>query len=313
MSRAVLLILLLVSIAAGQTVQYGGRLYNGPVCRNPRCAMCNQIKAMQAQARMRVVQPTFAPIATQVIETSEAGTAELDADAITEALALLRLGPGDVFADIGCGRGHVLIEAVRRYGCRAVGIEIDAGKYRQAEAAVDAAERSGKIPAGSIDLVLGDARQWNPAGVTKAIAYLWPDTLSEVWPAVSSIPLVVVPYHDVPGVAPTRTVGAMAVYEADQWEPTIALAQAEAPTQTLPKAPAARKYPRVLVVVTDTAICAPCRRLAPELRKLRDTVVVEVRQLTGFPRIPTLIYHGHVRTGYATSVDIEQWMTEAEK
>jgi len=36
---------------------------------------------------------------------------------------LAKLGPDDVFVDVGCGDGRVAIEAALRYGCRAIGIE----------------------------------------------------------------------------------------------------------------------------------------------------------------------------------------------
>lgn len=44
-------------------------------------------------------------------------------------LTLAEVGPGDVVYDLGCGDGRLVITAARRYGARAVGIEIDPLRY----------------------------------------------------------------------------------------------------------------------------------------------------------------------------------------
>ncbi|KAF1322687.1 Rna methyltransferase, partial [Globisporangium splendens] len=52
------------------------------------------------------------------------------------ALEMLCIAPDDVFYDIGCGDGRLVIEAARTHGIRAVGIEIDAARAAQATHAV---------------------------------------------------------------------------------------------------------------------------------------------------------------------------------
>ena len=44
-------------------------------------------------------------------------------------LTLAAVQPGDVVFDLGCGDGRVIITAARRFGARAVGIEIDPLRY----------------------------------------------------------------------------------------------------------------------------------------------------------------------------------------
>jgi len=51
---------------------------------------------------------------------------------IDDILRIAGLKPGDVFYDLGCGDGRVLLEAARKYKVRAVGIEIDPGLCRTA-------------------------------------------------------------------------------------------------------------------------------------------------------------------------------------
>lgn len=43
----------------------------------------------------------------------------------------------DIICDIGCGDGRVLIEAVKRYGVDAVGVDIDPFKIKEAQQAAD--------------------------------------------------------------------------------------------------------------------------------------------------------------------------------
>lgn len=55
------------------------------------------------------------------------------------ALELLDVTTNDVFYDVGCGDGRLVIHAAQRYGARAVGIEIDRDRAQQARDAVEAA------------------------------------------------------------------------------------------------------------------------------------------------------------------------------
>jgi SAM-dependent methyltransferase len=48
---------------------------------------------------------------------------------IFRMLKLAELQPGEVVYDLGCGDGRVLITAVRRFGARAVGVELDLSRY----------------------------------------------------------------------------------------------------------------------------------------------------------------------------------------
>jgi SAM-dependent methyltransferase len=50
-------------------------------------------------------------------------------DKVHKMLVMAGAGPGDVVYDLGCGDGRALVAAVRTYGARAVGIEIDPLRY----------------------------------------------------------------------------------------------------------------------------------------------------------------------------------------
>jgi predicted RNA methylase len=44
-------------------------------------------------------------------------------------LKMAEVGPDDLVYDLGCGDGRMIVTATRRYGSRAVGIEIDPLRY----------------------------------------------------------------------------------------------------------------------------------------------------------------------------------------
>lgn len=46
-------------------------------------------------------------------------------DVVDRMLEIANPTPADVLYDLGCGDGRIVITAVRRYGCRAVGIDLD--------------------------------------------------------------------------------------------------------------------------------------------------------------------------------------------
>jgi hypothetical protein len=48
---------------------------------------------------------------------------------VRKMLEMAEVGPHDVVYDLGCGDGRVIVTAARRYGARAVGIEIDPLRY----------------------------------------------------------------------------------------------------------------------------------------------------------------------------------------
>jgi predicted RNA methylase len=48
---------------------------------------------------------------------------------VHKMLAMAEVGPGDLVYDLGCGDGRLIVAAARRYGARAVGIEIHPLRY----------------------------------------------------------------------------------------------------------------------------------------------------------------------------------------
>jgi SAM-dependent methyltransferase len=60
-------------------------------------------------------------------------------------LEMAEVGPGDVVYDLGCGDGRLIILAARRYGARAVGIEIDPLRYAWCQALITVLGLRGRV------------------------------------------------------------------------------------------------------------------------------------------------------------------------
>lgn len=209
MGRYQLGLILVAALAASANAQaiWNGRIYSGRVCSSGNCAMCNSIQYQLSQARIIELTPP------------EPELANLSADQITDVLAMLRLTEDDVFADVGCGDGRLLIAAARRYGCRAVGIEIDETIAQQAYDAVKRLEREGILEPGQVQVFHGDAAKWDmPKDVSKGVAYLFPETLEHLSGLLGKIPHLVTPFHEIPGREAAAKVREYYVYVAPKIE-----------------------------------------------------------------------------------------------
>ncbi|MFT5683789.1 MAG: SAM-dependent methyltransferase [Myxococcota bacterium] len=77
--------------------------------------------------------------------------APLSADRADRLLDLLDLPDGASVMEVGCGRGELLLRLVSRWGCSAVGVDVD-------EAAITAAQEAASKRALSVDFRCGDAK-----------------------------------------------------------------------------------------------------------------------------------------------------------
>lgn len=77
------------------------------------------------------------------LDTSPLPRAEVNApfirtpeEIVDQMLALADPKPGELLYDLGCGDGRIVIAAAKRYGCRAVGFDIDPQRVEEARANV---------------------------------------------------------------------------------------------------------------------------------------------------------------------------------
>jgi predicted RNA methylase len=160
-------------------------------CWNPNCGMCNRLfgpigggGAGLVAATTRVNSLTASPVPA-INSTPE--------DVVQRMLDQLDLGPDDILYDLGCGDGRILVAAVRRFGCRAVGIERDPCV---AEFARTQCKRAG---CGRIRIVKGDARNFLLDDADAVTMYLYPPVMAQL---VHKIDCPIVSYsHRIPGRA----------------------------------------------------------------------------------------------------------------
>jgi SAM-dependent methyltransferase len=68
---------------------------------------------------------------------------------VHKMLQMAEVGPGDLVYDLGCGDGRTIVTAARRYGARAVGIEIDPLRYLWCQGLITALGLRDRIVYGS--------------------------------------------------------------------------------------------------------------------------------------------------------------------
>jgi SAM-dependent methyltransferase len=90
---------------------------------------------------------------------------------VHKMLKLAEVGPDDIVYDLGCGDGRTIITAARRYGARAVGIEIDPLRYIWCQVLVTIMGLRGRVR-----IIYGDFFTQDLTEATVIICYLLRDT-----------------------------------------------------------------------------------------------------------------------------------------
>jgi len=153
------------------------------------CSMCRTIRGMQQNYRNQQRYQS------DLTDDQQPCPQEL----VDSMLDAMDLKPTDVIADLGCGDGRILISAAKR-GVRGIGVELDRARAEQAIKLVDAAGLSHMI-----QIILGDARQFDMSKATAITAYLYPPLLEELAPRMQGARVVASPYHEIPGLKMDKT------------------------------------------------------------------------------------------------------------
>jgi SAM-dependent methyltransferase len=90
---------------------------------------------------------------------------------VHKMLAMAEVGPNDVVYDLGCGDGRTIITAARRYGSRAVGIEIDPLRYLWCQMLITVLGLRGRV-----QIVYGDFFAQDLSGADVVTCYLLQST-----------------------------------------------------------------------------------------------------------------------------------------
>ncbi len=124
-------------------------------------------------------------------------------EVVRAMLALAEVRPGDVVYDLGCGDGRIVVEAAR-LGARAVGIDIDPQRIREARANARAAGVEERV-----DLRVGDLFEADVSPATVVTLFLWPEVNLKLRPRLLAQlrpgSRVVSHWHDMGDWKPVRT------------------------------------------------------------------------------------------------------------
>ncbi len=115
-------------------------------------------------------QPSHAPTIQQPSKPLDVPYAATPERVVTRMLALAKVTKDDVLVDLGCGDGRIPIEAARRYGTRALGIDLDPERIAEARAN---ARRAGV--AKRVRFVEGDIFDADLSQATVVMLYLLPE------------------------------------------------------------------------------------------------------------------------------------------
>lgn len=103
-------------------------------------------------------------------------------DVAEKMLRLARVTAEDVVCDLGCGDGRIVVVAAKKFGCRALGYEIDPKWVRQARANVRAAGVEEKAEIRDQTMFAADLRD-----VTIVTLFLLPDLNRRLVPQLQTM------------------------------------------------------------------------------------------------------------------------------
>jgi len=157
------------------------------------CNMCRTIRGMQQTYRN---QQRYQTSTKPVLPDDQQPCPQ---ETVDRMLDLMNLNPTDVIADLGCGDGRILIAAAKR-GIRGIGVELDHARAQEAKKLIATAGLSHMI-----QIIIGDARQFDTSKATAITAYLYPPLLEELAPKMTGARVVASPFHEIPGLKMDRT------------------------------------------------------------------------------------------------------------
>jgi SAM-dependent methyltransferase len=98
-------------------------------------------------------------------------------EVVTAMLKLAKVTPKDVVYDLGCGDGRIVITAAKDFGCRAVGVDIDPERIKEARQKAQEAGVTDRVTFREGDLFTADIHD-----ATVVTLYLLPDVNLQLRP-----------------------------------------------------------------------------------------------------------------------------------
>ena len=100
---------------------------------------------------------------------------------VTRMLKLGELKRGETMFDLGSGDGRIVIEAAKKFGAQAIGVELDADLVRQSRAKIEKAKVSGKAR-----IIEGDLLKQDYSSADLVTIYLYPEAVEKVRPLLEA-------------------------------------------------------------------------------------------------------------------------------
>ena len=102
-------------------------------------------------------------------------------EVVEAMLKVANVGPADLVYDLGCGDGRIVIAAAKKFGARAVGVDIDPQRIKEAQANASAAGVDGRVR-----FIQGDLFETNLRPATVVTLYLLEQLNAKLQPKLVS-------------------------------------------------------------------------------------------------------------------------------
>jgi len=112
---------------------------------------------------------------------------------VEKMLELINPSSDDILYDLGCGDGRFVITAAKKYGCKAVGIEINRAIANKVYRRV---KREGLD--NLVKIYCGDARKSDISDASIIVLYLFPDLIEELQPTIFTASKIISYSHRIP-------------------------------------------------------------------------------------------------------------------
>ncbi len=125
-------------------------------------------------------------------------------DVVDEMLVAAKVGKDDVVYDLGSGDGRIVIKAAKKYGCRAVGLEIDRDLVKLSQERVREAKLEKLVSIKEADIFTTDF-----SDATVIAVYLFPDLLKRLMPKFAQLKpgtRIVSHQFEIPDQPPDKTI-----------------------------------------------------------------------------------------------------------
>jgi protein-L-isoaspartate O-methyltransferase len=125
-------------------------------------------------------------------------------DVVTRMLDLAEVDKDDVVVDLGSGDGRIVIAAAKKYGCRAIGYEIDKELVRISRERVQNEDLAELVTIEDQDMYTADL-----SGVDVVAVYVYASVLEKMKPQFEQLKpgaLIVSHFFEIPGIEPTEVV-----------------------------------------------------------------------------------------------------------